>query len=244
MGTGPARTHKRSQTRSILGGAARGEVRPYMRDVVGQGREKLRKLLIRIQLQVALWKKATLHDRTIFHERPFSFRASSFDSKHTRLFTLHERSIVKHADKLNVSPPVNRPPLWLRIAAWAAVLVWAGTIYWLSSRTGPEIDEMNIFKLSDKIAHFAAFFAGAIPLFLAIRWSFDLTPRAAFLCTMGAVALYGAADEYHQTFTVNRSGADKYDWLADALGGASGALAMTFLYARLPRSYRFAPAGD
>ena len=139
---------------------------------------------------------------------------------------------------------MNRIPLWLRVAAWGAVLVWASTIFWLSSRTGPEIEELNVFEISDKIAHFAAFFAGAVPLYLALKWSFPEAASRTLLLTIGYIAIYGAIDETHQLFTVNRSGADIYDWTADALGGAAGALATRFLYARFSRSSRFAPAGN
>jgi VanZ family protein len=155
---------------------------------------------------------------------------------------LHEGSIVKHPAELNVSPPVNRPPLCLRIAAWAAVLVWTGTIFWLSSRTGSEIEELNKFEISDKVAHFVAFFAGAIPAFFAFQWSFPISAARTTALTIAYMAIYGALDETHQLFTLNRSGADKYDWAADALGGTAGALVTSFLYARFARSTVKAPA--
>ena len=61
------------------------------------------------------------------------------------------------------------------------------------------------------------------------------------------LALYGAADEYHQTFTPNRTGADVFDWLGDALGGLAGVFVTRFIYARLDRSKdprQAAPARD
>jgi len=59
------------------------------------------------------------------------------------------------------------------------------------------------------------------------------------------IALYGAIDETHQLFTPNRSGADVYDWTADALGGFVGALLTTWiLYARTQGPNRPAPAGN
>ncbi|MEY3896711.1 MAG: hypothetical protein RLZZ214_2231 [Verrucomicrobiota bacterium] len=39
------------------------------------------------------------------------------------------------------------------------------------------------------------------------------------------VALIGALDEYHQSFTPGRSGNDPFDWLADLLGATAGAFA-------------------
>jgi VanZ family protein len=115
------------------------------------------------------------------------------------------------------------------------VLAWAGTIHWFSSRTGPEIEEMNVFDLSDKVAHFAAFFAGAPPLVCALRWTFAWPWKRIILTAALALALYGAADEYHQTFTPNRTGADVFDWLGDTLGGIAGVFATRLVYARLTR---------
>lgn len=120
--------------------------------------------------------------------------------------------------------------------AWLAVAAWAGTIYWFSSRTGPQIEEMNVFHLSDKIAHFIAFFAGAPPLVCALRLSTQWSWRRIGTIAACIIMLYGAADEYHQTFTVNRSGADVGDGLADALGGLTGTLVTIPLYARFERS--------
>jgi VanZ family protein len=131
----------------------------------------------------------------------------------------------------------------LKSAAWLAVTVWAGAIFWLSSRTGQEIAELNIFDVWDKAAHFTAFCTGAVVLAVALRRSTDWTwTRIAFF-TAVAISLYGASDEYHQLYTPHRSGADVGDWLADTLGGAAGALAVTFTYARLTQTHRPTPGG-
>lgn len=131
----------------------------------------------------------------------------------------------------------TRPPGALLITlAWFSVVAWAATIYWFSSRTGPQIEELNVFELSDKVAHFIAFFAGAPPLVFALKWSTRWNWRRIALVAAGILMMYGAADEYHQTFTVNRSGADVWDGLADALGGLTGALITISLYARFERS--------
>jgi VanZ family protein len=120
--------------------------------------------------------------------------------------------------------------------AWIAVLAWAATIYWFSSRTGPQIEEMNVFEISDKVAHFIAFFAGAPPIVCALRWSTRWGWGRVLVTAASILMLYGAADEYHQTFTVNRSGADVWDGTADALGGLAGTIVTISLYARFERS--------
>jgi VanZ family protein len=122
------------------------------------------------------------------------------------------------------------------LTAWVAVVLWAATIYWFSSRTGPQIEELNIFELSDKVAHFIAFFGGGPAIVCALRWSTRWSWRRIAWIAACILMLYGAADEYHQTFTANRSGADVWDGLADALGGAAGTLATIFVYAQFERS--------
>jgi VanZ family protein len=126
------------------------------------------------------------------------------------------------------------------IVGWLAVLAWAATIYWFSSRTGPEIEEINIFELSDKVAHFIAFFGGGPAIVCALRWSTKWSWSRIMWVAACILMLYGAADEYHQTFTANRSGADVWDGLADALGGLAGTIVASSLYARFerPRSPR------
>jgi hypothetical protein len=152
---------------------------------------------------------------------------------------LHVRSIVKHPAELN--PPVNPISIRHRSAAWLAVLAWAGGIFWLSSRSGSEIAEMNIFDVWDKAAHFSAFLAGAIALAVALRWSTAWSWTRIAIFTGIVISLYGASDEYHQLFTPRRSGADIGDWVADTLGAAVGALVTTFIHARLERTHRPAP---
>jgi VanZ family protein len=48
--------------------------------------------------------------------------------------------------------------------------------------------------------------------------------RGALLLALSLASLYGATDEFHQSFVPGRS-ADVLDWLADTLGAALGASA-------------------
>jgi VanZ family protein len=75
---------------------------------------------------------------------------------------------------------------------------------------------------------FARAYTLSLPRILSKRWLFLL----AWLST----TLYGASDEFHQAFVGARS-ADPFDWLADAVGGALGAV----LYLRLRGKRRRAP---
>jgi VanZ family protein len=126
-------------------------------------------------------------------------------------------------------------PKWLRNLAWTGVGIWTVTIFILSSLTPPQLEEIAPFKMWDKAAHFAAFCAGAVNLALAMRWSVSWPWKKIILFTVLALCGYGAIDEIHQLFTPNRSGADVFDWLADLLGCATGAMLTAFAYARLHR---------
>jgi VanZ family protein len=88
-------------------------------------------------------------------------------------------------------------------------------LFWLSSQ--PDLPDLPA-PVSDKAAHFTAFFVLAALLLRAVaggRWA-GVTPRAA-LAAFGIAAGYGALDEFHQMLTPGRFPA-MGDWLADVLG--------------------------
>jgi VanZ family protein len=133
-------------------------------------------------------------------------------------------------------------PRWLRIASWLAVAAWALAIFILSSLEGPRIHEINVFHIWDKAAHAIAFFAGAVLLALALRWSTEWPWARIVGFSIVAVSLYGVSDEWHQLHTPHRSGGNLDDWLADTLGAIVGALATSFTHAHYQRKNRPAPA--
>ena len=132
-------------------------------------------------------------------------------------------------------------PLWLRTAAWLAVAAWASTITYFSTLTGPEIEGLGI-TFWDKAEHFVAFTAGGMALGAALRWTFDWPWKKLARFAILALVVFGAIDETHQLFTPNRSGADPFDWLADAFGALTGVVLFVALYARYIRAHRPAPA--
>lgn len=104
---------------------------------------------------------------------------------------------------------------------------------------------MMTVQLWDKFAHFSAFAAGSALLTWALRVSTTWPPLRIAWMTILALAIFGATDEWHQLYTPERSGADRYDWFADVLGATAAALATTYLlYARHPRQSRPAPGGN
>jgi VanZ family protein len=89
-----------------------------------------------------------------------------------------------------------------------------------------------LFPHFDKLAHFSYFSAGG---FLFIGWLLHRNPKnpswkLILGTTILAMAVLGGLDEWHQTFTPGRNGNDSWDWLADLLGGSSGALAFKSIH--------------
>ena len=83
---------------------------------------------------------------------------------------------------------------------------------------------MPDFDNSDKAVHFVCF--GALSVCWALWFSQkswrEKALRNAALCTL-FTSIYGAIDEFHQSFTPGRcAGAD--DWIADTAGAALGAV--------------------
>jgi VanZ family protein len=89
----------------------------------------------------------------------------------------------------------------------------------------------------DKLAHVVYFAAGG---FLLSGWLYFRKPgnpswKRILTLAIVTIALIGVLDEYHQSFTPNRSGNDPGDMLADLLGAIAGA----FLFKTLHRWFRW-----
>ena len=97
---------------------------------------------------------------------------------------------------------------------WAPLLLYMGLVFWVSSRPRPE----GVSAVPDVVLHGGAYFVMAI---LAIRaFGHGLAEPVSGATLWGGVAvavLYGACDEWHQSFVPARVG-DAYDVLFDALG--------------------------
>lgn len=128
---------------------------------------------------------------------------------------------------------LRQPAFW-----FAALLLWLATLWQLSSQSGSSA-ALPIEHL-DKLAHFTYFFAGGV---LLASWRITLQPDSPrwnhiLPATVAVMAVIGCLDEWHQCFTPGRSGADPWDWFADALGASAGAIATKFTYHRLQRKPR------
>lgn len=106
----------------------------------------------------------------------------------------------------------------------ACFILWL-TVLCVASSFSPNLPtEAPKIPHFDKITHFGYFFGGGIILtnWLLLKYTTKTSVITRYLAPVIFFAIFGAIDEYRQTFTPGRSGNDFYDWLADLLGGASG----------------------
>jgi hypothetical protein len=122
---------------------------------------------------------------------------------------------------------VRRAPGFLSL--WLPPVLYLAAIFVISSEPRPLIAPPDWLG-ADKVAHFMAY-AGLGVLLCRAYLGSGLAGSAAFWLSALTASLYGASDEWHQSFVPNRS-ADAADWLADSLGAMLGA-ALLLLFLRL-----------
>lgn len=116
-------------------------------------------------------------------------------------------------------PPARRPLVvtgsWLLTGAAMAAL------YWASDRV---LGTGAARAVSDKVLHAGAYAVLAACWLAALRASWPaVAPVPLAWLAACAASLYGATDEWHQSFVVGRT-ADVWDWVADSAGAAAVAL--------------------
>jgi VanZ family protein len=98
-------------------------------------------------------------------------------------------------------------------------------IYWLSAQH--RLPTPKFFSFQDKIFHAGAYFVMCLLVWRCIRQlKMQFIIPIPFLLSVVFCSLYGATDEWHQSFVVGRN-SDVFDWLADTVGAS---LAMFTLY--------------
>ena len=120
-------------------------------------------------------------------------------------------------------------------------MIWLVGLWVLSSLPGEEI-ELPPFPGADKLAHLLYFAVGGALLALSIRAVRSWKRWRVIWIVLLVMVVIGAVDEFHQLHTVNRAGADPFDWLADCVGGFLGAVVIGWLYVRASERSR-SPAG-
>src|SRR5439155_1680525 len=108
--------------------------------------------------------------------------------------------------------PADRAARLVALISWMALIT-----YWSGQGTLP-IDQPNVANvfhgLQHRIAHLIAFGL----LGLMARWAFGGLPRAGLLAVL-VVSVFGATDEWHQSFTPGRRAAID-DWAVDTAAAA------------------------
>jgi len=100
---------------------------------------------------------------------------------------------------------------------WLYALALAATVVWASGHG--QVATPNIVNF-DKFAHFSVFGLLATLVLRPFR-------TRAFTWAVLIVAIFGASDEIHQSFTPGRS-MDYHDWMADTAGAIVAVAVYTF----------------
>lgn len=126
-----------------------------------------------------------------------------------------------------LSSILTKSKLWILL-----FILWLITLCLLSSFSKVAPAEAPKIPHLDKIAHFSYFLGGGYILatWLQLKYGTQSSPFIRFLLPIIFFSIFGAIDEYHQTFTPGRSGNDFYDWLADFLGASLGVLLANYFH--------------
>ena len=114
------------------------------------------------------------------------------------------------------------------------VAAYCAFIFWLSS--GPVSTPTEIqFDGVDKVAHVCVYALLGALVYYGLRQSGrPWTVFALFWIPVLFASLYGASDEFHQSFVPSRT-CDFFDWLADTTGGLLAATALSLFFRFLGR---------
>ena len=107
-----------------------------------------------------------------------------------------------------------------RAALWLPPIVYMGVMFHLSSESEP-LPALTA-HVWDKLLHLIEY-GGLAALVCRALLGEGLGWLAAVAGAIVAASLYGASDEWHQSFVPMRD-SDVRDWVADTLGGMAGAL--------------------
>ena len=116
-----------------------------------------------------------------------------------------------------------------QIVCWTAVVVWMGLIFFLSSQSQlPHVIPAGLPQIQDVAGHFTVYAVLGVLLWWALRGA---GVRHPFFWALAVAVLYGASDEFHQSFVPNRN-PDIFDVATDFVGAATALLVVRWLSAR------------
>jgi hypothetical protein len=114
-------------------------------------------------------------------------------------------------------------------ARWTPPLMWVAIILigtsWPSISVGPDVQHL------DKVVHFTAY---AVLSALILRAMPSPRDVGTVVIVIALVSVFGAVDEWHQSFIPGRS-MSFADWVADSAGALAGALSVRFIPFLTPR---------
>lgn len=116
------------------------------------------------------------------------------------------------------------------------MVIWAGLIFLASSIPSAKMPHIGILTY-DKLIHGTVFFVFGLLLHRAFEPRPDQRhfPWLRLAIVLFIVMVYGAMDEFHQSFVPGRS-VDFFDFLADTIGGVTAVFVLIILSIR--REYR------
>ena len=125
-------------------------------------------------------------------------------------------------------PPVRRSPI--------GAIAWGVFLFTLTSwPSPPRVPVISGIPNFDKLVHFALYAVEAWLLYRCVRWPGERRfSLARALAIVGAMAVWGVADETHQKWIPGRS-MEGGDVAADVAGAAAGAVAASTLSTRRKR---------
>ncbi|HHT28060.1 MAG TPA: VanZ family protein [Firmicutes bacterium] len=97
----------------------------------------------------------------------------------------------------------------------ALPLLYMLLIFYVSSLAGGSLQ--TGVSVSDKLLHFLEYAVLSALLYTAFRGGLGLRPKQAHWLSILLAVVYGASDEWHQSFVPGRD-MSIYDWYADCLG--------------------------
>lgn len=111
---------------------------------------------------------------------------------------------------------------------WLLVIIWMGVIFYFSSLPDLKSELPNFWDLVfRKLAHFSEYFVLTYFLIKALL-GHRIKKKTVLLVALLLAFSYAISDEYHQTFTLGRSGR-----FEDVLIDSVGILLMTIMYQRI-----------
>ena len=115
---------------------------------------------------------------------------------------------------------------------WVPPLLYMALIFWVSSLEQPPLPMPEFEWLTiDKLYHFIeyAILGGLLAIAFVKAKPAVMPSKLIWLVAAVLSILYGASDEWHQTFVPGRF-ATLADWVADVLGSIAGVLAVYLYY--------------